>query len=308
MRLIFMGTPGFAVPALEALAASRHTVAAVVTNPDRPKGRGRRLSAPPIKQAAEALGLDVLQPASPKDPDLAARLASFRPDLFAVVAFSILPRRLLEVPRLGSVNLHPSLLPAYRGAAPIAWAVINGESRSGLTSFLLNRRMDAGDILLQEPFDIGPDETAGEVEARICPLGAELLVRSIDGLEDGSLTPRPQGDDGVSRAPKLDKEDGRIDWRRPAAELFNLIRGTNPMPGAFAVWQDAPFKVHRATVESGEGSPGTLLEADDRLGPLVAAGTDALRLTEVQPAGKARMDGAAFVRGRRPQAGQRFGS
>lgn len=306
MRVVFMGTPDFAVPSLEALAASRHEVAAVVTNPDRPKGRGRRLAPPPVKEAALALGLDVLQFDSLKDPETARRLDGLRPDLFAVVAFSLLPRRLLRVPHLGSVNLHPSLLPAYRGAAPLAWAVIDGKSDTGMTTFRLSRRMDAGDILLQEKVGIGPEETAGDLALRLSRPGAELLVRSIDGLEDGSLEPRPQGEDGVSRAPKLSKEDGRLDWSRPAADLANRVRGTNPAPGAWAVLEGEPFKIHRSVAIEGAGEPGAVLVADGRAGLEVACGQGALRLVEVQPAGKGRMDGDAFVRGGRVAVGDRF--
>jgi methionyl-tRNA formyltransferase len=307
MRVIFMGTPDFAVPSLEALVASRHQVAAVVTNPDRPRGRGRRLAPPPVKEAALALGLPLIQLEDLKDPQVGPRLAALEADLFAVVAFSLLPRRLLAVPRLGSVNLHPSLLPAYRGAAPLAWAVIEGQAQTGMSTFRLSRRMDAGDILLQEKVEIGPQETTGELEARLRRPGAELLVRSLDGLEDGSIVPQPQGEAGASRAPKLSKEDGRLDWSRPALALFNQVRGTNPAPGAFTLLGGQPFKIHRAVVVEGQGEPGSVLAVDSRLGLDIACGEGALRLTEVQPAGKARMDGAAFARGGRLDAGACLG-
>ena len=303
-----MGTPQFAIPTLQALAESRHQLAAVVTNPDRPQGRGRQLAPPPVKECAQTLGIDVLQPASIRDSGLAEALAALAPDLFVVVAFSILPGKLLAIPRLGSVNLHPSLLPAYRGAAPIIWAVVNGEQETGISTFQLNPRVDAGDILLQRRVGIGPDETAGELEARLCQTGAEMVVETVDGLENGTLSARPQDPEGTTRAPKLDKEDGRIDWQRPAAAIRNQIRGMNPVPGAFTTWQGQPLKIHRAERADGVGAPGTVLSADDRQGPVVACGEGALLLTEVQPAGKAAMEGTAFARGYPIAAGALLGA
>ena len=303
-----MGTPQFAIPTLQALAESRHQLAAVVTNPDRPQGRGRQLAPPPVKECAQTLGIDVLQPASIRDPGLAAALSALAPDLFVVVAFSILPGKLLAIPRLGSVNLHPSLLPAYRGAAPIIWAVVNGEQETGISTFQLNPRVDAGDILLQRRVGIGPDETAGELEARLCQTGAEMVVETVDGLEDGTLSARPQDPEGTTRAPKLDKENGRIEWQRTAAAIRNQIRGMNPVPGAFTTWQGQPLKIHRAERAAGVGAPGTVLSADDRQGPVVACGEGALLLTEVQPAGKAAMEGTAFARGYPIAAGALLGA
>ena len=303
-----MGTPHFAVPTLQALARSRHQLLAVVTNPDRPKGRGRQLAAPPVQEQALELGIDILQPTSAKDPALVEALKALAPDLVVVVAFSILPRCLLEIPRCGSVNLHPSLLPAYRGAAPIIWAVVNGEEETGISTFQLNPRIDAGDILLQRRVAIDADETAGELEARLCVAGAEMVVETIDGLEDGTLRGWPQDPQGISRAPKLTKEDGRIDWSQPAAVARNLIRGMNPVPGAFTQWQGQALKIHRAQHATGEGAPGTVLCADDREGLIVACGEGALLLTEVQPAGKAAMEGKAFVRGYPIEVGARLGA
>ncbi|MHC4717419.1 MAG: methionyl-tRNA formyltransferase [Planctomycetota bacterium] len=308
MKLLFLGTPQFAVPALQRLAASRHQILAVVTNPDRPRGRGRRLAAPPVKEVAAELGLPVLQPESPRDRDLPAQLGELGADAFAVVAYSILPRRLLAVPPLGSVNLHPSLLPAYRGAAPIVWALFNGETETGITTFRLNPRVDAGDLLVQERVDIGSDETAGELEARLAELGADLMVRSFDGLEDGSLTPAPQNDEGATRAPKLSRQDGRLDWSWPAAQVHNRVRGANPVPGAFTEWRGQALKVHRSRLlqETAAGPPGTVLEAGDRL--VVSAGDGAVSLLEVQPAGKGAMEGPDFVRGYRIAFGDLLGT
>lgn len=307
MRILFLGTPAFAVPSLRAVAASRHDVAAVVTNPDRAAGRGRKLRPPPVKEAALDLGLPVLQPESAKDRDLPAQLAEFEPDAFAVIAFSILPKRLLAVPRFGSVNVHPSLLPAYRGAAPIVWALFDGCAETGISTFLLNPRVDGGDILLQQRVAIGAEETAGELEARLSIDGADLLVRSLDGLEDGTITPTPQSAEGVTRAPKLSKEDGRLDWSWEAARVHSRIRGANPMPGAFTTWSGGNLKVHRAQRDTGDGAPGQVLQADND-GILVACGTGAVRLTEVQPEGRGRMTAGDFVRGYPLQAGDRLGA
>lgn len=308
MKLLLLGTPDFAVPTLRQLAASRHEVLAVVTNPDRPRGRGRRLAAPPVKEAAEELGLPVLQPESPRDRDLPDQLSEFGADAFAVVAYSILPRRLLAVPPQGSVNLHPSLLPAYRGAAPIVWALFNGETETGITTFRLNPRVDAGDLLLQERVGIGPEDTAGELEARLAGLGADLMVRSFDGLDDGSLTPAPQSDAGVTRAPKLSREDGRLDWAWTAARIHNRVRGANPVPGAFTEWRGQPLKVHRSRLrpDVAPGLPGAILEAGDEF--VVSAGDGALSLLQVQPAGKGAMKGPDFVRGYRIAVGDVLGT
>ena len=307
LRVVFMGTPDFAVPSLERLAGSGHELRAVVTRPDRPAGRGQRLTPPPVKVAAQRLGLPVLQPETLQDPDFLARLRAADADLFAVVAFLILPRAVLEIPKWGSANVHPSLLPKYRGAAPIQWAVIRGEQETGVSIFRLNPRVDAGDILVQRRVSIGPDETYGELYERLKILGAEALVEAMDALAGGDATPVPQGDEGATRAPKLEKEDARIDWTQDAEQVRNLIRGTNPMPGAFTELRGQILKLHRAEVAEGSGAPGEVTAADPKSGLVVAAGTGALRLLEVQPSGKRKMDGAAFVRGHQVAVGERLG-
>lgn len=248
---------------------------------------------------------------SPVDPDLGGRLRGLGPDAFAVVAFSILPAPLLAVPRAGSVNVHPSLLPAYRGAAPIAWALFDGCAETGITTFLLASRVDAGDILLQERVAIAPDETAGELEARLAAGGADLLVRSLDGLEDGTIAPRPQPRAGATRAPKLSRQDGCLDWSWPARRVRDRVRGSNPVPGAFSPWPGGVLKIHRAEsspVSLGGTPPGVVLVADGREGLVVACGDAALSLTEVQPEGRPRMSGAAFARGYPVAPGDRFGA
>ena len=309
MRVVFMGTPDFAVPSLSGVAQSGHDLAGVVTRPDRPRGRGQKMRATDIKAAVASLGLDVpvLQPESLKDARFHAQLQALKPDLFAVVAFSILPRSVLAIPRRGSVNVHPSLLPKYRGAAPIQWAIIKGETETGITIFQLSPRVDTGDILLQKKVAIGRDETAGEVYARLKAKGAALLVRALDGIADGSVAPVPQADEGVSRAPKLQKEDGRIDWSKSACEIRNLIRGTNPFPGAFTLWRGAVLKVHRATVDAARGEAGVVIRADDKRGLIVGTGAGGLALNEVQAAGKKRVSGPEFVRGYRIAIGEKLG-
>ena len=304
-----MGTPDFAVPSLVGVAQSGHDLVGVVTRPDRPRGRGQQMQPTDVKAAVASLGLDVpvLQPESLRDESFHAQLQALEPDLLAVVAFLILPRSVLTIPKLGSVNVHPSLLPKYRGAAPIQWAIINGETETGVTIFQLSPRVDAGDILVQKRLVIGDDETAGELYERLKMKGAELLIRAIDGMADGSVMPMPQTDEGLSRAPKLEKEDGGIDWSKSAGDIRNLIRGTNPFPGAFTLWRNKLLKVHRATVDTGMGEAGAVIEADGKRGLIVGTGEGALALDEVQPAGKKRMSGADFVRGYRIEVGERFG-
>jgi len=302
-----MGTPDFAVPSLEQLAAGSHEIVAVVTRQDKPRGRGRGVSSPEVKVVAEALGLPVLQPDSLKDPEFLNDLASYKPDLFAVVAFLILPQSVLQIPRLGSVNVHPSMLPRYRGAAPIQWAVIRGEKETGVTIFQLSGRVDAGDILKQERVVIGEDETAGELYERLKVFGANLLVKAIDELDQGVIRPVKQTDEGVTKAPKLEKEDGRIKWEAEAETIRNLIRGTNPVPGAFTEWQNKVLKIHRAEPVEGIGKPGEVIAKDPREGIQIAAGKGAVALLEVQPAGKRAMDGAAFARGYPIEVGEILG-
>ena len=307
LRVVFMGTPDFALPTLERMVQGRHEVVGVVTRPDRPRGRGLRPAPPPVKVTAERLGLPVLQPESLKAPEFLSGLRDLEADLFVVVAFLILPEQVLRVPKWGSVNLHPSLLPRYRGAAPIQWAVIQGERETGVTIFRLNPRVDAGDILLQRRVSIGPDETYGELYERLKAVGAEAMVEAVDALARGDATPAPQPEAKATRAPKLAKEDARIDWTRGAESIRNLIRGTNPLPGAFTGLRGKALKVHRAAVAEGRGAPGEVVSADPKSGLVVAAGDGALSLLEVQLAGKRKMDGAAFVRGHRIEPGLRLG-
>jgi methionyl-tRNA formyltransferase len=307
MRLVFMGTPDFAVPTLERLATSDHEIVSVVTRPDAQKGRGRRVSSPEVKTAAESLGLPVLQPESLKSKSFQDELRALEPDLFVVVAFLILPKSLLEVPRHGSINLHPSLLPKYRGAAPIQWAVIKGERQTGISTFLLKPKVDAGDILIQKSVEIGSDETAGTLYERLKVEGAEVVAETVDGFAAGTLTPRPQDDGGATPAPKLTKETGRIDWTKSAEDIRNLVRGTNPFPGAFTEWKNGILKVHSMRLTEGSGSAGEVLSADPKTGLVVAAGEGAVQLESIQPQGKKAMDDRAFLLGNAVDAGEQFG-
>ncbi|MDA0747668.1 MAG: methionyl-tRNA formyltransferase [bacterium] len=307
MRLVFMGTPDFAVPSLERLAKSEHELVGVVTRPDRQQGRGRKVLPPPVKVTAQRLGLPVVQPEMLREPGFLEALHGLEADLFVVVAFVILPGVVLKVPKYGSVNLHPSLLPKYRGAAPINWAVIRGEAETGLTVFRLTSKVDAGDLLYQETVPIGPDETAGELYERLKVQGAEAVVRAVDALSQGTATPRPQSNDGVTKAPKLEKGDGRIDWTKDAVSIRNLIRGTNPFPGAFTQLKSENLKVHRAELAEGLGRPGEVILADGKQGLVVATACGALSLEEVQPAGKGRISGAELVRGYRVEKGEVLG-
>ena len=310
MRVVFLGSGAFAVPSLAALLDAGHEVAALVTQPDREKGRGRALAVPPAKALAERRGVPVLQPRRIKEPAAIEALRALRPDVQVVVAYGqILPRAVIDIPRLGTVNVHSSLLPRYRGAAPIHWAVVEGERETGVTTMLIDEGLDTGPTLLARATPIGPEETAPELEARLGPLGAEVLLETLDGLERGTLAPRPQDHARATLAPILKKEDGRIDWARPAEEIARRVRGLLPWPGTVTTVAGGDLKVLRARVEPGaavEAAPGTLL-AVDREGLLVAAGAGTrLRLLEVQPESRRPMPAAAYAAGARLQPGTRL--
>jgi len=295
-----MGTAEFGVPTLKALAAN-HDVPAVVTGVDSKKGRGRKAIWPPVKTAAVDLGLAVLQPPDLRDPEFIERLKSYDAELFFVVAFRILPQEVFTIPPRGTVNLHASLLPDYRGAAPINWAVINGDEVTGLTTFFINERVDTGDIIRREETLVGPDETAGELSHRMRKQGAMLALSTVTAIEREAVIPVSQPPTGHRPAPKLYKKDGLIDWSRDARTLHNMIRGMNPFPGAYTGTARGPVKIHRtalAEVES-SGSPGDIVEASGKTGFTVSCGRGSLRIWEIQPPGKKSMDGASFVRGYR---------
>ncbi len=297
--IVFLGTPDFAVPSLEALVREGHDLALVVTQPDRPRGRGRTLTPPPVKQAAGKHGLAVLQPASLRSPEARDRIASLAPDFLAVVAYGeLLPPPLLNLPPLGAVNIHPSLLPAYRGPAPIQWTLINGESETGVCSMFMSEEMDAGDIILTEKVPIQPEETAGELHDRLALIGAEVLVRTIRLVAAGQAAPVPQDDSRASYAPRLTKAHGRIDWRQPAHRPVDLIRGMTPWPGAYTFWDEKRLAIHRAEAVAGQATapPGTVLPGFS--GELrVQAGQDALSILRIQGASGKVLNIDDFLRG-----------
>lgn len=302
LRVLFYGTPAFALPTLRGLLA-RHTVVAAVTQPDRPAGRGRRPTAPAVKQLALERGVPVLQPERLREPGWPERLAPYDPDVAVVVAFGqILPRAVLDVPRRGSINVHASLLPRYRGAAPVAWAVIRGERETGVTTFVMDEGMDTGSILLQRPLAIGPEETAGELATRLAEGGATLLLETLERLD--AITPIPQDPSRATLAPRLRKGDGALDWRRPAAELAALVRGVNPWPGATAATPRGPLTIWRARAVPGAGEPGLLVPVGDTLA--VGTGGGLLLPLEVQPESRRPMPWPAYLRGARLTASAAF--
>jgi methionyl-tRNA formyltransferase len=310
VNVVFMGTSAFAVPSLEQLLASRHAVVAVVTQPDRPQGRGRRIAASPVKQVAATQRLRILQPRRASDSQLFAELKSLAPQVIVVAAYGQLLRpSLLAIPPMGCVNVHASLLPKYRGAAPINWALICGESVTGVTIMLIDETLDTGPILLQSELAIDPSDDAVTLQERLATCGAEALLRTLDGMESGSLKPMPQDHAQATYAPKLRKEDGIIVWRRSADALAHLIRGVTPWPGAVTTHQGKPLRVWRATprATSGIGMPGRVATID-KFGMWVETGDGALLLVEVQPANGRRMEAAAYARGHGLRPGDVLGT
>ncbi|MGV3763019.1 methionyl-tRNA formyltransferase [Parapedobacter sp.] len=307
MRIIFMGTPEFAVASLAALLDAGHEVVAVVTAPDKPAGRGRKLHQSAVKEYALARELPVLQPEKLRDAAFLAELRALRADLQVVVAFRMLPEVVWDMPAYGTVNLHASLLPQYRGAAPINHAVINGETESGVTTFLLQHEIDTGHVLFAERVTIAPDDTAGDLHDRLMAVGAELLVRTVSAIADGTAKPVPQAQlsagTALKHAPKIFKDDGRIDWHKPVDEVYNLIRGLSPYPTAYTALDDHPIKIFKARKEKADTPypPGTYLS--DGLSYLKGTCTDGyIHIEELQQAGKTRMDIGAFLRGYRPSS------
>jgi len=299
VKLVFLGTPDFAVPSLEALAAAGHQILAVYTQPDRPAGRKQQLKPPPVKEAALRLGLEVRQPERIRH--CVEELAALQPEAMAVVGYGqIIPQAIIEIPPLGILNVHASLLPKYRGAAPIQWAIANGETVTGVTIMRIDAGLDTGDILLQEAVPIGPEETAPELAARLAPLGARLLVRALQDLAAGRIQPVPQDHSQATLAPILRREDGLIDFRWPAAKIACRARGFQPWPGAWTWWRGGRFYLWRCRPAQAESPavPGKLFSHGRRLFAACGQG-EALELLEVQPEGRKRMDAAAFLNGYR---------
>lgn len=301
MRIVFMGSAELACPSLAALAKlPGHEIVGVVTQPDKPKGRDLRLAPPPVKVAAAKLGLSVWQPAKIKDPAAIAQLRAARPDLIVVVAYGqLLPPAVLELPARGCVNVHASLLPRWRGASPIQRAILAGDAETGVTTMFLNEPMDAGDIILQRREPIRLDDTSGALHDRLALLGAALLVETVDRLVAGNAPRLAQDPAAVTLAQKITKEDGRIDWRKPAVEIERQVRAFNPWPSAFTFAGETMLKVWRAEVAPGFAAPPGEVGAD----LTVATGDGGLRMVEVQPAGGRRMSAAEFLRGRKLAVG-----
>ena len=308
MRLVFAGTPEAAVPSLEALAASTHDVVAVVTRPDAPAGRGRTLVPSPVRVRAEELGMPVLTPASAKDPAFHESLRELAPEACPVVAYgALIPRAALDIPRHGWVNLHFSLLPAWRGAAPVQRALMAGDDVTGASTFVIEEGLDTGPVLGTMTETIRPTDTAGDLLARLAVAGAGLLVATMDGLESGTLVPEPQPAEGISLAPKITVDDARIDWSRPAFVVDRLVRGCTPNPGAWTTFRGERVKIEPVTAVADERTevPGTLLAGKRDVHVVTGAG--AVRLGVVQGHGKKPMPAADWARGLRIEPGERLG-
>ena len=310
MQVVFMGTPIFSVPTLEALLNSEFSVVGVVTQPDRPRGRGQALSYSPVKELAQSHRLPILQPDKMKQPDFLKTLADWNPDVIVVTAFGrILPKVILELPPHGCLNVHGSLLPRYRGAAPIQWAIINGESETGITTMLMDEGMDTGAILLQEPVPIGSQETAGELSVRLAHIGGRLLIDTLRRWIAQKIKPIVQDSSKATLAPLLKKEDGNIFWDSNAIDIANRIRGLSPWPGAFTfcqqdrltIWKGFPC-LDDAEVLSGQEKPGTIVKVGKE-NLLVKTGNGLLSVTDIQPANRKRMSVAQFLSGRRLASG-----
>ena len=307
-RIVFFGTPDFATPSLIALCSDNHRVSLVVTQPDRPKGRGRKMMPPPVKTAALKLGCRVSQPESIRDDAFITQLKQISPDFFVVVAFgALLTADLLAIPTVGTVNVHASLLPKYRGPAPIHWAIINGEATTGVTTMLLDTGMDTGDMLLSRETAIKPDDTTATLHDRLAGLGAAVLTDTMTAYESGSIQPVPQNHELASYAPMLCKDDGRIDWRQNAAGIEALVRGLNPWPGAFTHLEGKRLKIWSAGIIEAETDemPGTVLKGfDDEL--RVSTGGGVLTIFDIQGASGKRMPVRDFLRGHPIKPGARL--
>jgi methionyl-tRNA formyltransferase len=309
MRIVFLGTPEFAVPTLQALAQAGYDIAAVYTQPDRPKGRGGQLAASPVKEAAQQFNLPVFQPERIRRSENVAALAELKPDAMVVVGYGqIIPQSIIDIPPHGILNVHASLLPKYRGAAPIQWAIANGETETGITIMRIDAGLDTGDMLSKWRTEIGPDETAPELGKRLSSAGAALLVEALRSIEAGTAQYEKQDDAQASLAPILLKEDGRVEWSRPAGGIYNRLRGFTPWPGAYSTWRGQALQISAAAPSELRltGTPGTLQIEKKRL-LAVCGGETVLELREVQLQGKKRMAAQAFLNGYHPQAGEILG-
>jgi methionyl-tRNA formyltransferase len=307
MRLLFMGTPEFAVPSLNALIDAGYPPVAVATGPDRPRGRGQKMTPTPVKRAAQQAEIEpILQPDSVKDPSFAEDVAATAPDVIVVVAFKILPPAVFTKAKQGAFNLHGSLLPKYRGAAPINRAVMDGATETGVTTFFLKEKVDTGDIILKKRMPIGPNETAGEVHDRMKHLGAEAVVETVQQMDAGTVTTIPQDDAAATPAPKIHTEECEIPWTRPSADVHNHIRGLSPYPGAWTLHDGDRLKIYRSLRAKGAGAPGTVIEAQDRL--VVACGEGAVEVVTIQQPGRSRLEASDFLNGYDLEVGDHVGA
>jgi methionyl-tRNA formyltransferase len=310
LRIAFLGSGAFAVPSLEALAGAGHEIAAVVTQPDREKGRGRAVQPPPVKPAAEALGLRVLQPPKVRAPEAVEALRALAPELQVVVAYGqILPRAVIDIPPRGTVNVHSSLLPRYRGAAPIHWAVVNGDAETGVTTMLIDEGLDTGPTLLARRTPIGPEEMTPELEARLAALGGEVLLETIAGLERGTLVPTPQDHAAATHARMLEKGDARIDWTLAADAIARRVRGLQPWPGTETTHRGRALKILRGRPEAAAGAaPGRVIAVGKDGFRVGCGGGSALAVLEVQPESRRAMPAAAYAAGARLEPGEMLGA
>lgn len=307
IRTVFMGTPDFALDTLQGLIDSGLNLVGVYTQPDRPKGRGNKLAAPPVKELALQQGIPVFQPAKLRAPEAVTELQALAPDLIVVVAYGqILPQVVLDIPRHGCINVHASLLPKYRGAAPINKAVVDGETETGVTTMQMDVGLDTGDMLIKKSIAIGLNETAGELHDRLAKVGREAMDETVARLLDGRLVAEKQDDALTSYASMMKKEDGLIDWHKPATEVHNQVRGLAPWPGAYTSLDGETLKISGSTLADGTGEPGTVLSADSS-GVVVACGKGAIRIAELQLPGKKRLAAADFLRGQPLPNGSRLG-
>ena len=303
MRIVFMGTPEFAVPALQALCDAGYDVVAVHTQPDRPKGRGKKLAPPPVKEEALKRGIPVYQPLRIRKESV-EELRALAPDLCVTAAFGqILSQELLDIPRLGNINVHASLLPKHRGSAPIAWGILQGDKQAGITTMMMDAGIDTGDMLLQRAVDILPGETAGELTERLSHVGGELLLETLKALENGTLKRIPQNHDEMTYDPKLTKEMGVVDWTKSAREIVNQVHGLNPWPGASTAMEGGRLKLIRAEAAEGTGAAGEIIAADPKAGLVVACGEGAVRITMLQAPGGKPMNSKDYLRGHPMQVG-----
>jgi len=307
LRIIFMGTPEFAVPSLNALIDSGEDVVAIVTQPDKPKGRGKKITLPPVRKTALTHNIPVFQPDKIKDESFITAIKKLCPDIIVVVAYgNILPKAILNIPSKGCINVHASLLPKYRGAAPVNWAIINGETETGITTMLMDEGMDTGDMLLTEKVEIKNDDTASSLHDRLKYIGANLLLKTINGIKSETIKPIPQDNLQATYAPMLKKEDGRIDWTMKAGEIQNLTRGLNPWPGAYTRWNGKQIKIFKAEVGTEvKEEPGTVINVSTE-GIIVATGRGILLIKELQTENKNRMQASEFIKGYRIVKGQIF--